>query len=239
MTAKRLAVLQSILGLGLSSVFLIPKDIKMQSATIDPSLPEYVNDWQGVDQPVSQLERDSLGPDTQIVKKLYSRGTDQIYVSIVLSGPDINTSIHRPERCLPAQGWTIADSKTVSVPLPMGMLKATRLQNIRNIPLENRQSFTLRSLDYYWFVGHDDATPSYYERTWIDIRDRILKGRNQQWAYVTVASIITKDLRVFGRDEMQTDDLVRAFIKDLVPFLHTASEVSSASRNISSAPQRR
>lgn len=238
MTIKRLASLQLMLLGGLGSVFLVPKDIKMQPAAINSSLPEFVGNWEGVDQSISQIERDSLGPDTQFVRKLYTRGTDEIYVSIVLSGPDMNTSIHRPERCLPAQGWTIADSKTVSVAVPAGVLKATRLQNIRSVSLENGQPFTLRSLDYYWFVGHSDVTPSHYERTWIDIRDRVLKGCNQQWAYVTVASTITKDLRIFGHDEKQTDDLVREFIRDLVPELHKASAVASSGQNIPGGPGR-
>jgi EpsI family protein len=232
MIIKRLASLQLVLLTGLGSVFLIPKDVKIQPAAIDPSLPEFVGNWHGVDQSVTQLERDILGPDTQFVRKLYTRGTDQIYVSIVLSGPDMNTSIHRPERCLPAQGWTIADSKTVSVPLTAGVLKATRLQNITSVSRENGRSFSLRSLDYYWFVGHSDVTPSHYDRTWIDIRDRVLKGRNQQWAFVTVVSTITKDLRVFGRDEKQTDGLVREFIRDLVPELHKASKIALSSQNI-------
>src|SRR6266571_367156 len=188
MSPKRLASLQLILLGGLGLVFLIPKDVKLQPAAINPLLPEFVGDWQGVDQSVSQLERDSLGPDTQFVRKLYTKGIDQIYVSVVLSGPDVNTSIHRPERCLPAQGWTVADSKKVSVSLRGGTLRATRLENIRNVSQENGRPLNLRSLDYYWFVGHSDVTPSHYERTWIDIRDRVLKGCNQQWAYVTVVS---------------------------------------------------
>jgi len=220
MIIKRLAGLELVLLGGLSSVFLIPKDLKMQPAAVDASLPEFVGNWQGADQSVSQPERDSLGPDTQFVRKLYTRGTDQIYVSIVLSGPDMNTSIHRPERCLPAQGWTIADSRTVTIPLGRETLKATRLRNIRDVPQPSGQPLRIGGLDYYWFVGHSDVTPSHYERTWIDIRDRVLKGRNQQWAYVTVTSTITKNLRVFGRDEKQTDDLVREFIRDLVPELH-------------------
>jgi EpsI family protein len=238
MTIKRLGSLQLILVSGLGSVFLIPKDIKFQPAAIDPSLPEFVGNWQGADQSVTQLEREILGPDTQFIRKLYTRGTDEIYVLIVLSGPDMNTSIHRPERCLPAQGWTIADSKTVSIPVPQGALKATRLQNIRSVPQDNGRQFTLKSLDYYWFVGHSDVTPSHYERTWIDIRDRVLKGRNQQWAYVTVTSMITKDLRVFGRDEKQTDDLVREFIRDLVPELHMNSKLASANQNLAGGASR-
>ena len=223
MITKRLASLQLIMVAGLGSVFLIPKDVKMEPAAISRSLPEFIGDWQGVDQSVAQFERDSLGPDTQFARKVYSRGTDEILVSIVLSGPDMNTSIHRPERCLPAQGWTVAESKRVSIPIADGVLEATRLQDIRNMSMENGRSVTLKSLDYYWFVGHSNVTPSHYERTWIDIRDRVLKGRNQQWAYVTVVATITKDVRVFGRDEKQTDELIREFIKELVPELHPPS----------------
>jgi EpsI family protein len=222
----RLASLQLILLGGLGSVFLVPKDIKIQAAAVDLNLPEFVGDWHGTDQDVSKGERDILGPDTQFAKKAYSKGTDEIVVSIVLSGPDMNTSIHRPERCLPAQGWTIADSRTVSLPLPAAPLKVTRLQNIRDVPQSNGKPFRVRNLNYYWFIGHSTVTPSHYERTWIDIRDRVLKGRNQQWAYVTVGSIITKDFKIFGRDEKQTDELIQGFLRDLVPEIQRASVVS-------------
>jgi hypothetical protein len=81
------------------------------------------------------------------------------------------------------------------------------------------RTLTIYSLDYYWFVGHRDETPSHLERTWIDIRDRLLKGRNQQWAYVMVGGVVTKDFKIFGRTEKETDNLIQAFIAELVPKL--------------------
>jgi EpsI family protein len=218
MITRRLAILQSVLAVGLGSVFLIPKDIRMQPAAIGLALPESVGSWEGVDQPIGQGERDALGPDTQFARKLYTNAVgDQIYASVVLSGPDMNTSIHRPERCLPSQGWTISDSKTVALPTSKGTLKTTRLHNIRNARTDAGRQLTINSINYYWFVGHSDITPSHFERTWIDIRDRVLKGQNQQWAYVTVMATVTKDFKIFGRTEKETDDLVRAFISDFVP----------------------
>jgi EpsI family protein len=234
MSLKRVASLQLILLIGLGSVFLVPKDVELQSAAINSSLPEFVENWRGADSPVSQNEREVLGNDTQFVRKLYTKGTDQIFVSIVLSGADMNTSIHRPERCLPAQGWTVADSKPVQVPLKESVLRATRLQNIRAISQENGEPVNVRNLSYYWFVGHSDITSSHYERTWIDIRDRVLKGCNQQWAYVMVSSVITKNLRVFGRDEEQTDQMIKDFIRDLAPNLQEASGAATAGGRISS-----
>jgi len=217
MTIRRLASLQLILLGGLSLAFVLPKDIKLQPVGMQLTLPEFIGDWHGVDQEASKGERDILGPDTQFARKVYTKGTDEIFVSIVVSGPDMNTSIHRPERCLPAQGWSVADSQAVAIALPSSTLNATRLLNIRSMTLSNGQPFKLRGLNYYWFVGHSEVTASHFKRTWIDIRDRVLKGRNQQWAYVTIGSTITKDFRVFGTDEKQTDDLIRAFIGNLVP----------------------
>ena len=224
MITKRLAILQSVLALGLGSVFFVPKDIRMQPSAIGLSLPQSVGDWQGTDQPVSQGERDILGPDTQFSRKSYTNAVgDEIYVSVVISGPDMNTSIHRPERCLPAQGWTIADSSTATLPTANGSMKATRLHNIRAMRADRGEQVTINSINYYWFVGHSDVTASHFERTWIDIRDRLLNGRNQQWAYVTVVAIVTKDYKIFGRTEKQTEELLRGFLKDFVSPRQTAS----------------
>ena len=45
---------------------------------------------------------------------------DRVDLSIVLSGHDLNNSIHRPERCMPAQGHDIGSASNVSIGLPNG-----------------------------------------------------------------------------------------------------------------------
>src|SRR5438477_727753 len=117
MITKRLVTLQLILVGGFSAVFLLPKDIRIQPSAVNLSLPEMVGDWKGAEQEVGGAERAILGPDTQFARKVYTMDQDQIFVSVVLSGPDMNTSIHRPERCLPAQGWTIIQSNIASIPV--------------------------------------------------------------------------------------------------------------------------
>jgi EpsI family protein len=220
MTIKRLATLQMVLLGGLGSVFLVPRDLAFEPAAVNSSLPQEVGDWDGTDQAITQFERDVLGPDTQFARKVYRnpRG-DELFVSIVFSGPDMNTSIHRPERCLPAQGWTVGDTRRVALSTSAGPLNVTRLHNMRNERTSSDRAITIYSLDYYWFVGHTDETPSHLERTWIDIRDRLLEGRNQQWAYVMVGGVVTKDFKIFGRTEKETDALIQAFIAELVPKL--------------------
>jgi EpsI family protein len=219
---RRLVLLQVVLLGGLSAVFALPKHPRLLPPAISQSLPDFLGDWYGTEEQITQGERENLGPDTQFSRKKYTNARgDAIHVSIVLSGPDMNTSIHRPERCLPAGGWTIRNSTRVA--LPGSGMAATRLRNARTAELNNGRSLTINSLNYYWFVGHSDITPSHIERTWIDIRDRILKGYNQQWAYVSVLAWVSRDYQAFGRDEQQTDEMIQAFIRDLVPELQKSS----------------
>ncbi|MGI8436013.1 MAG: exosortase C-terminal domain/associated protein EpsI [Chthoniobacterales bacterium] len=220
MTTSRLIFLEVLLGLGLGSVFFLPKVANSTPQGIELKLPSYVGRWYGEDQAVTEREREILAKDTEFARKLYTDGLgNQVFASIVLSGHDLDNSIHRPERCLPAQGWTIADSKVVSIPV-VGTKKAlgvTRLHNLREVPTKDGRTVRLYNLTYYWFVGWHVTTPSHLTRTYIDIKDRILHGYNQRWAYITVAGTITENLQPFGKDEQQTDAMLQRFIEDLVP----------------------
>jgi EpsI family protein len=194
-------------------------------------LPEFLGSWYGQDAAVTAAEKEVLGPGTEFARKIYTDGNgDQLYVSIVLSGPDMMTSIHRPERCLPAQGWSLLDSRAVPIRMPKpesGVLDVTRLHDLQyarnqardTIKDRNGQPIPIYNLNYYWFIGSRETCASHYARLYVDMRDRILHGYNQRWAYVTVVSNVTKNLQPFGKDETQTDAMIQDFIKQLAPVI--------------------
>lgn len=220
MITKPLFILQLILLAGLGTVFLLPKHTEEPAAGVALALPEYIGGWFGEDAAVSDKEHSTLGPETQFARKVYTNGQgDALFVSVVLAGHDMNTSIHRPERCLPAQGYTILDSRTTSIDLSPQPLSVTRLYNSRQRSPRGAPLVNDYSLDYYWFIGSQETTPSHFTRTLIDIRDRLLKGTVQRWAYVTVMSGITNGTTRFGRSEEETDKVIKDFIKQLVPIL--------------------
>ncbi len=223
MTIKRLVILQVVLVVGLGSVLFLPKVANSTPQGIALALPTYVGQWYGQDQEISKLELQVLANDTEFARKLYTDGAgNQIFVSIVLSGQDLDNSIHRPERCLPAQGWSIADSRVVALPVATDSgkgLEATRLHNVRKVATKDGTMVPIYNLTYYWFVGWNITTPSHLTRTYMDIRDRILYGYNQRWAYITIASTITKNLQPFGKDEPETDVMLREFMEKLVPMI--------------------
>ena len=165
-----------------------------------------------------------LGPGTEFDRKGYTnRRGDQLQVTIVLSGHDMNTSIHRPERCLVAQGWSLTASPSVAVAVPArGSLETKALKVIKMVNSDGR-TIPYTNLNYYWFVGCADTTASHFQRWLIDKADRLFRGYNQRWAYFTVAATVTENLQRNGRSETETAAMVEDFIKGLVPPTHLAS----------------
>ena len=221
MITKRLLQVQAVLLAGFGSVFLLPHSNKTSPAGIAMTLPNVVGAWIGDEAAVTQKELDTLAKDTQFARKIYTGPEgDQILVSIVLSGDDMTNSIHRPERCLPAQGWQMRSSSNRIIQIPGGKsLGVTRLQNARTLETRDKRRLTVTNLDYYWFIGYKDMTASHLTRTEIDLRDRIMYGYNQRWAYVTIAANVTKGIWRPERTEEQTAAMLDEFIQQLAPRL--------------------
>ena len=219
--------LTCMLFLGFSVVFVLPTAQKLLPGVV-MTWPDFIGDWFGQEAAVTEKERTVLGKETQFARKLYTNTQgDSIYVSIVLAGEDMSTSIHRPERCMPSQGFTIIEQHATKTPIEGGDLTMTRLHNMRPLydlsgkPLLQRdgRQTSEDSLLYYWFVGATETTADHTARYFIDARDRLLKGSSQPWAYVTVMSRISSKHEKFGRDEAQTDAMIQEFIQKLAPII--------------------
>ncbi len=225
MITRRLLILQGIVLFGMGTIFLLPPPPKSQPVGVNLELPPLIGNWYGKDEAVTEKEHSVLGPETQFSRKRYRNDAgDEMFVSIVLGGQDMNTSIHRPERCLPAQGWTIMDSGILRIPLEDPAhrgLAAMRLHIMHQGRSTSGAPLSVLAVNYYWFVGCSDTTASHFTRTYFDIRDRLLKGYNQRWAYVTVMAMLNTD----KRSDQEVDGVVQGFIRQLVPKIHTDSVV--------------
>jgi len=191
------------LGLGLALIYVLPSVGDIAQSAVIMELPKAKDDWQFQLIPPSEAERRTLASDTEFAKAVCMRPRarsffdtsdpqfDRIDFSIVLSGHDLNNSIHRPERCMPAQGHNITESRTVSIELENGrVLTARRLLSVQSIPTnEQRTEFIrLNAITYYFFIGHDRITHDHLARTFIDMKDRLMRGMDQRWAYATTSS---------------------------------------------------
>lgn len=222
MTTNRLIILLAVLLTGLSSVYFLPETKGYMPTGINLALPEGLGDWWGREGVITDHEREVLGPGTEFARKQYTNGRgDLIMASIVLAGDDMMTSIHRPERCLNAQGWACVPTGSRRVEVPgFGLMPIKRLKNERVEQLANGQTVTVENVCYYWFAGFQDLTASHEARIWFDTRDRFRQGYVQRWAMMLVSANVTATHSKFGRNEKSVDEMLTAFVRDLAPQLH-------------------
>ncbi len=216
------------ISLGLSFIYLLPQADKPLPSAVNMALPSHLTTWQLQHIPPTKDEIGSLGLGTEFSKANCFRARfgeynaegyavpDRIDLSIVLSGNDMNTSIHRPERCLPAQGHLIRDSSPTQIIMVDGEeITAQRLlttQYIKN-PETGEVTHQFDCLTYYFFIGHDKITHDHYQRTFIDIKERLIMGREQRWAYVS-ASMWFGKLPWIEKpvDEKEADQKLKEFL---------------------------
>lgn len=229
MSAKLIS-LQVFLLLGLGAVFFLPKSSKIKEAALvylsplgaDKELevlPPFVGLWMGTKEEASEKEKAILAEDTKFDRRAFRSDGRELNGSIVLSGYDLNNSIHRPERCLPAQGHTLLSSSSISVELEGGKsLPVTRLFTDKIVETNDGQKVPVgKSIMYYWFVGNNTVTNSHYGRTLADMKERLLAGANQRWAYVTVSSNLQSEYHPNGGSEEETDLMLQEFLARLAP----------------------
>ena len=232
----RFIILQVLMAGGLSLVFLVPKSPPLQESAVKLTLPNVLilSGWAaGPKIEASEKELKALAKDTNFARRNYYRsaGMDQpqgaremLQASIVLSGKDLNNSLHRPERCLPAQGLNLISSTELPVKLKGGrQITLTRLKCSATDP---STKISYIHLNYYWFAGHDSLKHTHYGRTLKDMQDRLMEGYDQRWAYITISSNLVKAI---ARDESgeeylsaklseeQTDLNVIEFVSELAP----------------------
>jgi EpsI family protein len=187
-----------------------------------PYLPESFGDWKGGElEGLTEDERRILPPDTLGARREYTDAAGRrVYCSVVLAGRDV-TSIHRPELCLPGQGWTYHEW-VEAVPVaaaPNGRLKVMRMNAVRQVPLPDGRTAQVRAVFVYWFVGKERLTPHHWERIFWTARDRVLHNRNHRWAYIMVHAPVTAEAAAGGRAEDETMRLVARFVQEIYPEL--------------------
>ena len=200
---KRGLILLGVLVAGLSAVFLLPA-FKTTDSAVSLVIPKQMAAWSFKADEPTEGERKTLAKDTKFAKATCSRSRsgstsffdtgpqDWAQLSIVMSGIDLANSIHRPERCMPAQGHKIYSSDATTITVPGGkQLPARRLLSVQERPIDETRKNVKPddAVTDYILVGSEQITESHTRRTLIDIKDRLMKGEAQHWAYVSVTML--------------------------------------------------
>ena len=125
----------------------------------------------------SKAEIEVLPGDTRIDKRIYTAENGSWHLVSMVTGGRSKSSIHRPELCLPAQGFLMEGAKTADA----GGV-AWRMMRLRR-GVEEPQYFA-----YTFFNQEGFRTASHTRRIFRDVWDRSFRNRIDRWVMVTVNS---------------------------------------------------
>jgi hypothetical protein len=194
-----------------------PPNIAPESGVV-MDLPTLVGEYWGTSEPVSPSELALLPADTEFEKKIYQDlSGNSLTAQVVLSGGE-KRSIHRPEVCLPGQGWSVQSANVVPITLANGrtldVMKLTLNREIETAPGERKN---LKSYFLYWFVGKDTTTPYHWVRLAKTNWDMVTKKLQHRWAYVIVSAPVLEGFKPDAKTDQQTLDMLKDFIRQSVP----------------------
>ena len=140
---------------------------------------------------VSEAELTVLPADTRFEKRLYTGMDGRWYAVSAVIGGTSKSSIHRPELCLPSQGFLMADPHTVDVEGSVW----------RVIRLDGGTDRPSMGFAYTFFNQAGYRTASHFDRILRDIWDRSFHNRIDRWVMVTVNASCAdeRDLTAFLR----------------------------------------
>jgi hypothetical protein len=170
------------------------------------ALPVQVTGFESRPVDVSEAERNMLPKDTTFGKRIY-RASDgfEVGVNAVMMGTD-RTSIHKPEFCLPGQGFTIdkEEMETVRIPGPVAYdLKVRKFTCSRDLRMQDGRTTKVRALYVFWFVSDGELATNPWEMMWLSARDLVSTGQLRRWAYVSCFSMFPVGMEAPAWKRMQ------------------------------------
>ena len=142
-----------------------------------PAIAGYTNDDEKFSelQKISEAELNVLPKDTAISKKMYVGTSGAHFLAAFIVGGTSRASIHRPELCLPSQGYVMSRPRNIEA--------GGRPWHIIDIAKPGGAS----AMEAYTFFNQENfRTASHSRRIWKDVLDRSVLNRVDRWVMLTV-----------------------------------------------------
>jgi hypothetical protein len=238
-TAAACAYVRSHRQLGLPGLKMLAREVYdtegrvIGHETID--LPDKVLDYTAsTNLPVTLEELGWLPKDTTYGRRIY-QAPDHFtaFLGVVMMGVD-SRSIHKPQVCLPGQGWRIDSSELLTIPMERPKrydLPIMKLLASKEVQFKNGSRALIRTVFVYWFVADGQVTADHMDRMWRMGKGMVTSGTLQRWSYVTCKA------DCFPGQEEDAFRRLKDFIANSVPQFQIAPEPTTAMQTSSLQPQ--
>jgi hypothetical protein len=165
------------------------------SVAMKIDLPARVLDFTSTNVPESEVELGYFPKDTSYVQRWYMLpdGSPGIQATIILMGAD-RTSIHRPDYCLPGQGWSILEKTEDKVPIegPQPyLLRVMKWRVANSTRTPDGRKAEVHGVYVFWFAADGEQTPSHDLVKTRLVLNLLYTGTLQRWAYISYFSACT------------------------------------------------
>lgn len=175
--------------------------------TMKLELPARVLDFDSTNMPIADVVLGYLPKDTSFAQRYYSAPDGAwALANVILMGAD-RTSIHRPDYCLPGQGWQIRDQADVKLaisgarPYELPVKKWT-IANAYTAADGSRQSAS--GVYVFWFVTENQVTADFPAMLKSMLLHQVFHGVVQRWAYVSYFTVCSPGEEEAAFARMQT-----------------------------------
>ena len=162
------------------------------STVMKLELPPHVLDFDSTNMPTAATVLGYLPKDTSFAQRHYSAPDGaRVMANVILMGAD-RTSIHRPDYCLPGQGWQIRDKADAKIAIggaqPYALpVKKWTIANTLTSPDGSRQD--VAGVYVFWFVTENQVTSDFPAMLKSMLLSQLCHGVLQRWAYVSYFSV--------------------------------------------------
>jgi len=157
-------------------------------------LPERVLDFTSTNVPEPEVVLNYLPKDTSYAERLYQAPDSfsfGISAIVILMGAD-RTSIHRPEYCLPGQGWRIDKKTEERISIGGGQnyeLPVMKWTVSNSYQTPDGRKGEVSGVFIFWLVSANEESTGNVRFQCYLLRDLLFTGVLQRWAYVSYFSV--------------------------------------------------
>jgi hypothetical protein len=194
-----------------------------------PYLPLSLGDYQGREFDMTADEKNLLDEGVRLARNVYASAAGrQIMATVILSGFE-KRSLHRPEVCLPNQGWTVTDRTQIPLQMKDGReINIMMMRIFRDAEPQPGVKVRTRAINFYWYIGSDGTScADHYEHVFLSYYDAVFRNIQHRWAMASIY-VPLPEQRVGQEDpmlELNAVEDARAFLSQLAPaFMLTKEE---------------
>ncbi len=169
-----------------------------------PFLPLSLGDYQGREYDMTADEKNLLDEGVRLARNVYASATGrQIMATVILSGFE-KRSLHRPEVCLPNQGWTVTDRTQIPLHMADGReISIMMMRVFRDAEPKPGVKVRTRAINFYWYIGSDGTScADHYEHIFLSYYDAVFRNIQHRWAMASIY-VPLPEQRVGQEDPMQ------------------------------------